>query len=166
MRARGHLAGGALAGGGVAAAATALGYVPGIDHALWWAVVATTLFFSLFPDVDTDSLPRRWFYRGVLAALLWLAWQRRFEQATLLASAAVLPLVDHHRGWTHGRYTPLLAVLLVGGLLWGLGVMSQGVGPGCALAPGHLALTAAAVAGWYTHLLLDGLFRIFPQDPL
>ena len=28
-----------------------------------------------------------------------------------------------------------------------------------------LVFYVAAVVGWYTHLLLDGLFRLFPQDP-
>lgn len=156
MRARGHLAGGALAGGGVVAAGTALGSLPGLGHPLAWAAFATALFFALFPDVDTDSLPRRWFYRGVLAALAWLAGRRRFEEATLVAVAALLPLVDHHRGWTHGRFTPLLVALAATGALWWWGDWPPGAS--------ESVLLAAAVAGWYTHLVLDGLFRVFPPD--
>ncbi len=99
MKAAGHLAGGSLAAAAAAAAASAAGAIPGVGDPVWWAVFATTLFFSLFPDVDTDSLPRRWFYRGVLAGLLWLAWSGRWQLATLLAVLSTLPLVDHHRGW-------------------------------------------------------------------
>ncbi|SVD13483.1 uncharacterized protein METZ01_LOCUS366337, partial [marine metagenome] len=31
--------------------------------------------------------------------------------------------------------------------------------------PGYSVLLGGAVIGWYTHLFLDGLLRIFPPDP-
>ena len=39
-----------------ATCASSLGMVPGIGHPLWWGVAATVQFFSLLPDVDTDSV--------------------------------------------------------------------------------------------------------------
>ncbi len=149
-----------------ATCASTIGVIPGIAHPLWWGVAATVLFFSLFPDVDTDSVPRRWFYRGVLALLLYLAWSGWWIEATVVAGLSMLPLVDHHRGWTHGRFVPLLlpAVLCVG-LLWWEGADATGPGVSAVLTPLRLTFVGAAVSGWYTHLLLDGLFRIFPRDP-
>ena len=166
MRAAGHLAGGCLAGAAVAGAAGASGAIPGAADPVWWAVFATTLFFALFPDVDTDSLPRRWFYRGVLAALLWLAWNGLWQMATLLAVLSTLPLVDHHRGWTHGRLTPVLATGALGaGCLWWRGDLAAAWASGGGSIPAaDLVLLGAALAGWYTHLLLDGRFRVFPGD--
>jgi hypothetical protein len=163
VRVRGHLTGGTVAAFGVAAAASGLELVPPAPHPLWWGVAATTLLFSLLPDIDTDSLPRRWFYRAVLAALAALAWHGQWRLATLLAGVSMLPLVDHHRGWTHGRWMPLLAPAVLAALLWWLAGRAGGT-PVTPM-PAHAAYLAAAVAGWYTHLLLDGLFRIFPHDP-
>lgn len=169
MRARGHLTGGALCAWGVASAAAGLGTIPGITHPLWWGVALTALFFSLFPDVDTDSVPRRWFYRGILVVLLFLAWSGWWIEATVVAGLSMLPLVDHHRGWTHGRFVPLaLAAVCAAGLLWWEGwpgtdevdVVALDI-----LTPRRLTFIAAGVLGWYVHLLLDGLFRLFPHDP-
>lgn len=168
MRARGHLTGGAVVAWATATCASSLRVVPGIGHPLWWGVAATTLFFSLFPDVDTDSLPRRWFYRGVLVILLYLAWSGAWVEATAVAGLSMLPLVDHHRGWTHGRFVPLLLPAILGaGLLWWEGWLRvEGPGAFDILTPLRLVFVGASVAGWYTHLLLDGLFRIFPHDPV
>lgn len=165
MRVRGHFAGGTVVGAIVAGVGSGLGYLPGAAHPVWWAVFATTLFFALFPDVDTDSLPRRWFYKGVLAALLWLAWRGEWQAATGLAVLATLPLVDHHRGWTHGRWSPILvpATLGVACSWWQGGGLSGWM---TVLTPQSAVFVVAAVAGWYTHLLLDGLLRVFPPDPM
>jgi len=148
-----------------ATGASALGTIPGISHALWWAVAATALFFSLFPDVDTDSVPRRWFYRGALAVLIYLAWSGWWVEATVVGGLAMFPLVDHHRGWTHGRFVPLLLpAVLCAGLLWWEGWATTELRLLDILTPLRLTFVAAAVVGWYTHLLLDGLFRFFPYD--
>jgi hypothetical protein len=167
VRARGHLTGGAVTAWGVASLAAAVGTIPGVTHPLWWAVAATALFFSLFPDVDTDSVPRRWFYRGVLGVLLYLAWSGWWIEATLVAGLSLLPLVDHHRGWTHGRFAPLLLPAgLCAGLLWWEGWPGRDdLAVGDVLTPRRLTFVAAGVVGWYAHLLLDGLFRLFPHDP-
>ena len=80
----------------------------------------------------------------------------------------MLPLVDHHRGWTHGRFVPLLLpAILSAGLLWWEGwLRADGPSAFDVLTPLRLVFVGASVAGWYTHLLLDGLFRIFPHDPV
>ena len=166
MRARGHLTGGALVAWVTASCASTLGLVPGVTHPLWWGVAMTAVFFSLFPDVDTDSVPRRWFYRGVLLVLLYLAWTDSWVAATVVAGLALLPLVDHHRGWTHGRFVPLLLPAALGlGLLWWEGWGRNDLSWRDILTPVRLVFSGAAIVGWYTHLLLDGLFRIFPNDP-
>ncbi|MEE3261503.1 MAG: hypothetical protein VX290_01565 [Candidatus Latescibacterota bacterium] len=167
MRARGHLLGGVVAGASVAGVGTLTGHLHGPAEFNWWVVAGTGVFFSLFPDVDTDSLPRRWFYRAVVVALVGLVWMGESRLGNWLAILAMLPLLDHHRGWTHGRWMPLLGA----GLL--------GLGAAFAFRTEPLSVTSfyghggsvgvvyfvAAVVGWYTHLLLDGLFHLFPDDP-
>ena len=162
MRARGHLIGGVIAGVSVAGIGTLSGHVGGLLHPDWWGVTATGVFFSLFPDVDTDSLPRRWFYRFVVVGLLYLAWSGQERLGLWLAMLTMLPLLDHHRGWTHGRWMPLVAPALLGA---GYLAAQRGASWDEIWRPADLTYYAAAVAGWYTHLLLDGLFRLFPQDP-
>ena len=161
MRARGHLVGGLVTGSGVAGIGILAGQVPGLLHPHWWGVAATGLFFSLFPDVDTDSLPARWFYRFVVVGLIALALTGQERLGLWLAILSMLPLLDHHRGWTHGRWMPLIAPAILGvgaALEW-----REKASPEM-FAPLDILYYSAAVVGWYTHLLLDGLFRLFPQD--
>ena len=80
--------------------------------------------FALLPDLDTASIPQRWFYRGVVLALVVLIAAGFFREAALIGVVAMLPLVHHHRGWTHRWWAALLlplGVLLLWGLLPGLG---------------------------------------------
>ena len=59
------------------------------------AVAGTALFFSLFPDLDTSSVPQRWFFRLVFFSLLYLGWTERYELATLVGvvvATLTLPL--------------------------------------------------------------------------
>lgn len=165
MSCKGHLAGGVLVAAGVAAAAEGSGGRPGTTLGLF----ATALFFSLFPDLDTSSRPQRWFFKLVFAGLLCLAWAGEYRTATALAVLALLPVLDHHRGWTHCRLSPIAAAAVAAaGYAWwkldGAGVqelmavlreLPHGV---------EAKFAGAALAGWYTHLVLDGLFRVFPRD--
>jgi hypothetical protein len=169
MNFKGHLTGGIVAGIGVTGLAARWGYIPPGDYPTWVAVCGTTLFFSLFPDLDTSSVPQRWFFRAVLAALFYLGWNQHYELATLVGILSVLPLLDHHRGWTHWKISPLLVPVLLGATYeywrarqaffdefsW-VNVQS--------LLAGHLVFLVAGVVGWYTHLLLDGCFKLFPTS--
>lgn len=169
MTFKGHLAGGILIGIAVASGASHLGCVPPGDQRLWAGVCATAVFFSLFPDLDTSSVPQRWFFRVVFAALLYLGWSARYELGLVVAVLAMLPVVDHHRGWTHWKISPLIVPAFLGALYeywhvrrtWPGASNWSEVGP---LLEGHLVFLAACVLGWYTHLLLDGCFRVFPVE--
>ena len=114
MNFRGHLTGGVAVGIGVVVVSSRLDYIPSEDYRMWAGVCGTTIFFSLFPDLDTSSVPQRWFFRIVFAALLYLGWTERYELATLVGILSLLPLLDHHRGWTHWKISPLLVSVLLG----------------------------------------------------
>ncbi len=169
MTFKGHLIGGVLAGIGTAAAASRLGYLPPQDYQAWAWVWGTTVAFSLFPDLDTSSVPQRWFFRLVFAALVYLGWNEDYERATFVGLLAILPLLDHHRGWTHWRLSPLLVPLALGAAYeywrarhaWLGGFSWENVRHLLADQPIFLA---ACIIGWYTHLLLDGYFKLFPAD--
>ncbi len=169
MTFRGHLIGGVVAGIGVAGLAAHWEYVPPGDLRAWGSVWGTTVFFSLFPDLDTSSVPQRWFFRLVFGALLYLGWKQHYELATLVGLLAVLPLLDHHRGWTHWKISPLIVAVLLGAVYeywrarqnWMSGFSWENVS---ALLRQHAVYLVACIVGWYTHLLLDGRFKFFPTD--
>ena len=98
----------------MAAGAVYSGYVAPDDLTTQVAIVGTALFFSLFPDLDTASVAQRWFFRSVFCTLLYLGWTEHYELATLIGILCVLPLLDHHRGWTHWKISPFITVGLLG----------------------------------------------------
>ena len=169
MNFRGHLVGGVLAGGCCAAAALRWGYVAADDFVALAGVGGTAVFFALFPDFDTASVPQRWFFRAVFVALVYLGGTGQFELATLVGLLSVLPLLDHHRGWTHWKASPLLVPLFLGAVYeywrarhaWVDGFDWTNIG---GVLKGHVVYLGASIVGWYTHLLLDGQFKIFPTD--
>ena len=60
MNFKGHSTSGAVVGVGIAAGAVQYGYIDGDDLQTQVAVAGTALFFALFPDLDTSSVPQRW----------------------------------------------------------------------------------------------------------
>ena len=169
MTFKGHLAGGVLAGIGVVGLAARWGYLPSADYRHWATVWGTTVFFSLFPDFDTSSVPQRWFFRVIFAGLIYLGWTGQYELATLVGILSILPLLDHHRGWTHWKISPLLVPVLLGAVYeywqtrhsWIGGFSWASVHR---LLADHLVFLVACVVGWYIHLLLDGCFKLFPTS--
>ncbi|MGY8822841.1 MAG: metal-dependent hydrolase [Candidatus Latescibacterota bacterium] len=169
MNFKGHLISGVIAGIAVAEGASRLSYIDSQDYSAWGTVCATTTFFSLFPDLDTSSVPQRWFFRFVFGFLLYLGWNERYELATIVAILSLLPLLDHHRGWTHWKVSPLVVSVLVGAVYeyWRArhafvdGFSWDNVHT---LLQGHTVFLVACVVGWYTHLLLDGRFKLFPTE--
>lgn len=169
MNFRGHLIGGIAVGVAVAETAAQLGYIARADHRIWAGVCGTAVFFSLFPDLDTSSVPQRWFFRLVFAALLYLGWVERYELATLVGLLSVLPLLDHHRGWTHWKLSPLIVPVLLGAVYEYWRARHTWFGAFSwtnvqILLEAHLVFLVACMTGWYAHLVLDGRFKLFPTD--
>lgn len=169
MTFKGHLSGGMVAGITLTGLAAHWGYIPGGDYRVWAAVCGVTVFFSLFPDLDTASLVQRWFFRWVFLVLVYLGWNEQYELATLLGILAVLPLLDHHRGWTHRKISPLLVPVLLGATYEYWRVRQVWFGEFSwinvtQILEEHLVFLVASIVGWYTHLVLDGCFKLFPTS--
>lgn len=139
------MAGGAIIWGGALAAVAWLGvYRP--DTRTAGVLGAVTLMGALFPDTDTDSKGQNFFY-GILVVLdLALMIKGMYKWAAVLGFCAMLPAVGRHRGWTHTWWAMLIVPLPL--LL--LPVVFYGV-PAAGPAPFY----AAAVAGYFSHLVLD-----------
>jgi membrane-bound metal-dependent hydrolase YbcI (DUF457 family) len=118
------------------------------DWQVLWGVIVVSILFGLFPDVDTNSKAQDIFFWLVFIVDLILIYGDEFVAAAYLGLIAMLPILGNHRGWTHSRLAMLLVPLpiLIGPLLHDSNTLSAG-----------LLFYAAAVAGYFSHLLLDGL---------
>ncbi len=159
---KGHTGGGVIFGLGFLGI---INSVPGniLQQNVWvlsrWqmavALVIISVLFALWPDVDTNSKGQNIFFGIAFVADIVLIAADRLEAAAYLGLLAMTPIVGHHRGWTHSKLAMVLVplpVILVPYLhskhVWITGV----------------AIYGAAVSGYFSHLLLDGLiikrFRI------
>lgn len=159
---RGHIAGGVAAG---TVYAGVMMFVPVEQFAEyagllndWQALAAVFLIaqlFALFPDVDTNSKAQDIFFYLAFGVDALLVWNHYWQAAAYLGLIAMLPIVTHHRGWTHSKWAILLVPLPI--------VLVPYLANDKVLAI-SLIYYGAAVAGYFSHLLLDGLiwrrFRI------
>lgn len=106
------------------------------------------VMFGLWPDVDINSKGQRLFYSIFLLADIGFIVARNFEAAAYLGLFSILPTISKHRGWTHTWW----AMLLIPSPMLLLPMF---------LTPEHPLSGAlfygAAVTGYFSHLLLDGL---------
>ena len=111
------------------------------------------LFMSLFPDLDTASIPQRWFYRLMFVLLPFLLYKGEQDLFNIAAIISISPLLHKHRGWTHWKITP-----------WVIGVFTLYLYD---ISSNHTSINnsfllknvvfffSSVVLGHYTHLLLD-----------
>lgn len=159
---RGHIVGGLAAGVVVAIGVSwvpieQLGEVAGMlqDWQPLAALFVLAILFGLFPDVDTNSKAQDIFFGIAFAVNILLIVGGYIQAAAYLGLIAMLPIIGHHRGWTHSKWAMVivpLPILLIPYLY------NQ------ANLPIAVIFYSAAVAGYFSHLLLDGLiirkFRI------
>lgn len=159
---KGHVGGGLVLG---AAYVGAISYAP-VEyfaeraHLLhdWQALVAVmvlSVLFALFPDIDTNSKGQNIFYGIALTFDIMLIASGNIQAAAYLGIVAMLPIVGKHRGWTHSKPAMLLIPLPLVAIPY---LYDE------KLLPISLFYYGAAVVGYFSHLLLDGLivkwFRI------
>ncbi|MDQ2973171.1 MAG: metal-dependent hydrolase [bacterium] len=112
------------------------------------AVMVISTLFGIFPDVDTNSKAQNLFFGIVFPLDILLIWQGYIQAAAYLGLIAMLPIVGKHRGWTHALWAPFavpLPILLVP-YLYNDNIL-----------PASMIFYGAAVFGYLSHLLLDGL---------
>lgn len=159
---KGHV-GGAVVLGGAYAAALSFAPVERFAEAAnvlhdWQAMAAImvlSILFGLFPDVDTNSKGQNIFYGFALAVDVMLIWSGNIQAAAYLGLIALLPIVGKHRGWTHSKWAMLLIPLPIIAIPYLYNEEMLRI---------SLVYYGAAVTGYFSHLLLDGLifkrFRI------
>lgn len=152
---KGHIAGGLVFGGIYTAAMTQvpveqLAEAAGVlnDWQAMAGVFIIAMLFGLFPDVDTNSKAQDIFYWTLFALDVALIADGAIQAAAYLGLIAMLPILSHHRGWTHSKWAMFLVPLpiLLIPYLYSDSVL-----------PVSTVYYGAAVAGYFSHLFLDGL---------
>lgn len=118
------------------------------------ALLALTLMFGLWPDVDTDSKGQNLFYSIFFVTDLFLIVTEQFVEAAYLGLFALLPALGHHRGWTHTWW----AMLLIPSPLLILPYLHMPERPLVGL-----PFYGAAVVGYFSHLFMDGMILRFKK---
>lgn len=159
---KGHLNGSLVAAALYLAVVAAVVIVYTLYHHVTWGeallgsagMVTLVVLFGLWPDVDLDSKGRRIFYNIFFAVDLCLIVTERFEAAAYLGLFAILPALGAHRGWTHTWWAMLLvpSPLLIAPYLYLPETPFVG-----------LPFYGAAVVGYFSHLVLDGLVIPLPK---
>lgn len=152
---RGHIAGGLVAGVSVVAThyyTSGNGIVDTSlvkqDWQLIGSLIVVSVLFALWPDVDTNSKAQNLFYRTAFIFDLWLIFIQLYFVSALVGLIAMTPIIGKHRGWTHSK---LSMVLLPSPIILIPYLSDRRVGLIGVL------FYAAALAGYFSHLLLDGL---------
>lgn len=127
------------------------GRLSGIDRGLLAKAVLTAVIFGVLPDIDTKSIPARVVYSVIAGAAVVLLLFGRTWEAVVCLLLAMVPVIVKHRGFFHSR----VAMLLVPGVVFAVPLVL-----GMRVTEMHVYLYASGVAGYATHLLVDGvLFR-------
>ncbi len=112
------------------------------------AMYVIAILFGLWPDVDTNSKGQNIFFAIAFTLDIVLIATGKTETAAYLGLLAMTPIIGRHRGWTHSKLAALLVPLPI--------VLVPYMNRSTLLAA-SCVLYAAAVTGYLSHLLLDGL---------
>lgn len=106
------------------------------------------VLFGLFPDIDTNSKGQDIFFGLAFVVDVYLIYDGRIAAAAFLGLLAMTPILGHHRGWTHSK----VAMLLVPSPIVIVPYLYNN-----ALIDTALVIYGAAVIGYFSHLLFDGM---------
>ncbi len=110
------------------------------------------MLFGLWPDIDTNSKGQDVFFGAGFVLDIILIWQGYIEAAAYLGLLAMTPIIGKHRGWTHSKWAMFVVPLPIVIVSY---LYRDSVLPAAAIIYG------AAVAGYFSHLLLDGRITKF-----
>lgn len=112
-------------------------------------MLAITVLFALFPDVDTNSKGQFIFYGMILIFDSIFLALKEYKLASIIGFLALLPVLGKHRGWTHTIWA--MAAVPLPLIILPCLVLELDVG---AALPYYLA----AVTGYLSHLIIDRKF--------
>lgn len=118
------------------------------DWQLLVGLFVVAILFGLFPDVDTNSMGQNIFFGIAFVAMIVLIVTEKYEPAAYLGLLAMMPIIGKHRGWTHHKLAMFLVPLPIVFIPYLSNHQVGTIG---------LLVYGAAVVGYFSHLLLDGL---------
>ena len=113
--------------------------------------IAIALMFSVWPDVDIKSIGQKFFYTIFFLTDCYLIYNDEYKIAAYFGLIIILPILAKHRGWTHSKIAMILVPIPI--LLYPMYINNFMDFSG---APYY----AAAVTGYFSHLVLDGEIKI------
>ncbi len=112
--------------------------------------IALACMFSVWPDIDIKSHGQKIFYSMFLVTDVFLIIQKEFEIAAYFGLIIILPILAKHRGWTHS----IPAMILIPSPLLLYPVIMDG-----SISISGIYFYAAAVTGYFSHLVLDRIIE-------
>lgn len=117
-----------------------------LPHEGMLACVALSVFFGLFPDVDTKSKGQYIFLLIFVIVDIILILREEFKKAAYMGLIVVLPVISRHRGWTHS----IAAMILIPSAMY-LALLHYTGSTPYEMLPYFLA----ALFGYTSHLIVD-----------
>ena len=108
------------------------------------------LMFALWPDIDIKSIGQKLFYNIFFMVDLFLIYLEEYKIAAYFGLIIILPMLAKHRGWTHS----IPAMILIPSPLLFYPVIIQGD-----IDISGIYYYAAAVTGYFSHLVLDRIIE-------
>ncbi len=157
MNFKGHITAGTVAGLGLSFFAHIFLNMHG---SILVQIAAITICFGLLPDLDVTSIPQKWFFRFIFFCLIYFAIKHQFQIATLIAIAAITPLLSQHRGWTHNIFS---AIFIPAGTILIYYFIASDINFEKFFMPDNVIkilkqetwIIIPATLGWVTHLFVD-----------
>jgi len=117
------------------------------------AIFFVGMLFTIFPDIDTNSKAQDIFIGFAFLLDVLLIAIGSVQLAAYLGLITMLPIISHHRGWTHRLWAMLIVPLpiLIVPYLYKDSLLSVAA-----------IYYGAALIGYFSHLFFDGIiWRIF-----
>lgn len=111
-------------------------------------LLVLAMLFGLWPDIDTNSKGQDIFFRAAFGLDVLLIVTGHLEAAAYFGLICMFPIIGKHRGWTHSKW----AMFVVPAPIVVVPYINRSE-----LFATFLVFYGAAVVGYFSHLLLDGL---------
>ena len=146
MNYQGHLYGGIATSAIVAGTSLFYGHT---DYSVSIVCAATTLVFSLYPDLDTSSTPSKYAFILGIPLIVWFIFKTHYIPAFLSLMFISIPKMFPHRGLVHTLRFGLFASIVWFFILQVLPVNIE-----------YIYIGVSSLIGYMTHLILDSHVRI------